>query len=92
MAEKSELTKLTGMWLNESKNGQKYFSGKANQKTLGDLSVMLANNPGKDLRLLVFKNNKQEKDTDPGYNLFYQIEDPKEKPAQAAPKDDTLPF
>ena len=56
------------------------------------MAVLLANNPGKNLKLLVFKNTKAEKENDPGYNLFCQVEEPR----AAAPKSDIddgkLPF
>jgi hypothetical protein len=87
----SDLIKMTGLWLNDGKSG-KYFSGKMNKKAIDDLAVLVANNPEKELRVLVFKNNKAKEERDPGYHLFVCVD----KPRDAAPKpeidDSQLPF
>jgi hypothetical protein len=88
----SKLTNLTGLWLQTPKSGgNKFFSGKVNQESLGELSLLLANNPGKDLRVLIFKNTKQRDEKDPGYNLVCQIDEPREKKQQIQ-VDEDAPF
>ena len=51
---KERRIKLSGLWLNESKAGEKYFSGSL----------------GTNGKLLVFKNEKKEKESDPDYSLY----------------------
>ena len=89
----ADLTKLAGLWVNESKkDGRKFFAGKIDDKTLGDLATLLANNPGKALKVLIFKNDRAENERAPGYNLFCQPVDEPKPATQQAPQDDTLPF
>lgn len=83
--EKSAFIELTGLWLNESKSGEKYFSGIA-----GKVKYMVFKN----------KNKKGEKEPDYRL-VITQMEPKPEPPAQTAPPppapvapaaDDDLPF
>ena len=53
------LKKLTGLWLNESKQGQKYLKGKDEEGNV----------------YLIFKNDKQGNDKAPDYNLFIEVQE-----------------
>ena len=62
---KSEMIPITGLWLNESKNGEKYFSG-----YMGSAKVLIFKNKFKerenqpDYVLYVTANPKQQDDQD----------------------------
>ena len=72
---KERRIKLSGLWLNESKAGEKYFSGSL----------------GTNGKLLVFKNGKKEKESDPDYSL-YLVPKPAKQEAAATEERDELPF
>ena len=86
----SDLLSLTGLWISEPKKegGKKYLSGRCSDKTLGELAVLMANNPNKELRILCFKNDrKREGRKDPDYNLTCCIDKPKDD----KPKEEQKP-
>lgn len=65
----NNLIKITGLWINQSKDGGQYLSGSW----------------GPTLRVIVFKNkNKRPDSQDPDYNLFLAPvqTQPKEKSVQ----------
>ena len=69
--------KLSGLWLNESKAGEKYFAGSL----------------GSNGKLLIFKNSKKSKDTDPDYTLYMVPKAPKPDPANQDDNDNSeVPF
>ena len=69
--------KLSGLWLNESKAGEKYFSGSL----------------GSNGKLLIFKNGKKSKDTDPDYSLYLVPKAPKTDPvSQDDNNNSEIPF
>ena len=69
----NNLIKITGLWINQSKEGGQYLSG----------------NWGPTLRVIVFKNkNKRPDSKDPDYNMFLAPNEPKEKPAQESKDQD----
>ena len=72
---KERRIKLSGLWLNESKAGEKYFSGSL----------------GTNGKLLVFKNGKKEKESDPDYSL-YLVPKPAKQEVGATEERDELPF
>lgn len=69
----SNLLKLSGLWINKSKDGNQYLSGKF----------------GVGINLLIFKNkNKRPDSNDPDYNVFLAPAEPKDKPKpEAEPAD-----
>jgi hypothetical protein len=63
---------LSGLWLNESKGGEKYFSGSM----------------GSNGKILIFKNGHKAKDSDPDYNLYLVPKPPKDQPKEQTPDGD----
>lgn len=74
----SEMKKLTGLWLNETKNGEKYFSG-----SLGFLKMLIFKNKYKETEnhpdYLIYLAPKEEKKTE-------------DEPVKAEDDNDDLPF
>lgn len=66
----SDLVRLTGLWVNESKDGKKYMAG-----NLGMARVM------------VFKNDHKEKDSDPDYVLLLGAKENRDQP-----QEEEIPF
>ena len=59
--DKNELLKLGGLWKNEDRNGNDYFSGNFTYGT----------------KLLILKNTFKEKSNEPDYNIFLSKQDKK---------------
>ena len=59
--EKNELLKLGGLWKNEDKNGNAYFSGNFTYGT----------------KLLILKNTFKEKSNEPDYMVYISKQDKK---------------
>jgi len=73
------MDRIGGLWLKTSKKGTKFFSGSI---TLDDVKTSI----------LVFKNNKKEKENSPDYQIF--LPDKREKPQRDEENipDDDVPF
>ncbi len=61
------LVRLCGLWENTSRAGQTYLTGKLNRA----------------VRLVAFKNNRKEKETDPDFVLFLRQDDDTKERKQA---------
>lgn len=72
--------KIGALWLKQSQDGTKYFSG-----VIQDLSG--------DINIAVFRNDKKENDKQPDYNIVLS-ERPKPAPQQpeGGPGPDEIPF
>lgn len=73
--------KIGALWLRQTQDGAKYFSG-----VIQDLSG--------DINIAVFQNDKKEKDNQPDYNIVLS-EKPKPVPQpqhEGGPGPDDIPF
>ena len=68
--------KVTGLWLNESGEGEKYFSG-----NIGGMRVLVFKN-----------SFKEEGSNEPDYNLFFAENRKKDTPKLADVPEDDVPF
>lgn len=75
-SKQSNLLSVTGLWINKSKDGK---------------STFLAGNLSPRVRVLVFKNSRKQKDTDPDYNVCFAPVEQKEK-VEREPDVDDIPF
>ena len=89
------LKKLTGLWINETKEGEKYFSSaKSKDKTRLEMEA--------EAKLFVFKNKYYEEGSNqPEYNLMFDTdtaeliendEDATPPPSTRVETSDELPF
>lgn len=68
---------LSGLWLETSKNGEKYFTGSM----------------GQNGKLLIFKNSKREESSkQPDYNLYLVPKPPKQDGEAKADDAGSVPF
>ena len=67
MSESGILVRLTGLWLSESKAGEKYLSGSVSPPS----------------RLLVLPNAHKQKASDPDYIAFLAPQEKREKQARS---------
>ncbi len=90
----SDLKRISGLWLKESNACGKYMAGKSDEPIPAGS------------KLLIFKNDRKENDTQPDYQLMAEL--PEATPAtgtptgptaaqtrkanEAAPADDSIPF
>lgn len=74
--DKSDMAYIGGLWLNESKAGEKYFSGSF----------------GIGARILIFKNKNKESDNHPDYNMYIVPNEKREETNQDIPDEDDVPF
>ena len=67
--DKDLLLPVTGLWVHEDKNGEKYFAGSLRKG---------------GIKVLIFKNAYAEKENDPQYKMYFAPagERRKEQPAQ----------
>ncbi len=61
----SDLTKISGLWINKDKNGNEYFTGGVGGVTGNDTFTLTS-----DHKVLILKNTYKQKENDPVYNLF----------------------
>lgn len=73
------LLKIGAGWLKDSKNGNKYISG--NMKI-----------NGKSYQVMIFKNTKKTKDTQPDFSINITTDEIAPAVEQPATDDDGLPF
>lgn len=83
MSEQSKLIEFTGLWVNESRNGEKYFSGNVSGR----------------MKLLIFKSKHKETDKHPDYIAYLAPVEKKPDAGGSQtsgtttqPPDDDLPF
>jgi hypothetical protein len=71
------MLKVTGLWVNEGANGQKYFSG-----TMGNIRIVIFKN-----------TFKADSSNEPDYILYFDEQKKKEVPKSSSDiSDDDIPF
>lgn len=84
--------KLTGMWRNKNTESDLIASGKLSEKRIQELKVYLNSNNDPALQVLLFKNKKREKDSDPHYNVVLAPPLPPRNQEGAPQDDEGAPF
>lgn len=67
----------TGLWVRETKNGKKFMGG-------------LLKIDEKEYSIRIFKNEKKEKNTQPDYNLFFDLKEEQNTVKEVQEEDKTV--
>lgn len=89
----SDMQRLGGLWVQESKSGLKYYSGKMLVEQLRELAKFAEEHNG-ECKFMLFQNKEKKSDNSPDLSLNYAPIKRKtqERVASSAPSDDNLPF
>ncbi len=82
----SDLTKISGLWINKDKNGNEYFTGGVGGVAGNDTFTLTS-----DHKVLILKNTYKQKENDPDYNLFIAPKKDKEGAGEKATEID-IPY
>jgi len=72
-----DLQKVSGLWANSGKNGGKYLGGRIAMESLLELVNTLEASGADSVKILIFKNNYKENDSQPDFNMNFAPIDPK---------------
>lgn len=89
----SDMQRLGGLWVQESKSGLKYYSGKMLAEQLRELAKFAEENNG-ECKFMLFQNKEKKSDNSPDLSLSYAAirRKTQDGAAPAAASDDNLPF
>ena len=82
----SDLTKISGLWINKDKNGNEYFTGGVGGVSGKDTFSLTSAH-----KILILKNTFKKKENDPDYNLFIAPKKDKEGAGEKATEND-IPY